>query len=298
MSKPPLPFSFNAQQLAYLREVARCGTLTAAAEALDVSQPALSQALAELERRLGVPLFERAGRRRVFTEPGAQVARFAEEVLGQAAELRAWLEAYSEGEGGTLSVGMVDAASLYVLPRAIERYREECASVQLRLKVDSSQVLLDQLRHFELDLAFVIGPVSDEFEAVPVRSEPLHIYAPPGVTGGPPRDADWALYHAGQTRTQIDEGLRWRGIHPNVVLESGNPEILRQVVALGLAWTVLPMEVAERGTPSLSSQRYEAIAERTLLGVRRAGSPADARVEAFLALALEATSGPRSIGAA
>jgi DNA-binding transcriptional LysR family regulator len=286
MSKAPVPFPFNAQQLAYLREVSRCGTLTAAAEALDVSQPALSQALAELERRLGVPLFERAGRRRVFTEPGARVAQFAEDVLGHAAELRAWLEAYSDGDSGTLTVGMVDAASLYVLPGAIEAFRERCPSVQLRLLVESSEVLLEQLRHFELDLAFVIAPVGAEFESVPVRSEPLHIYSPPGARGAPPADADWALYRPGHTRTLIDEGLRWRGVTPNVVLESGNPEILRQVVALGLAWTVLPVEVAERGAPSLSAQRYEAIAERTLLGVRRAGSPPDARADAFLELAL------------
>src|SRR5690606_2149950 len=124
---------------------------------------------------------------------------------------------------------------------------------------------------FDLDLAFVIAPVGREFEAVEVRAEPLHIYAPPGVHGAPPADADWALYHSGHTRTLIDEGLRWRGITPNVVLESGNPEILRQLVALGLAWTVLPVEVAERGSPSLAAQRYEAIAERTLVGVRRTG---------------------------
>lgn len=286
MSGPVLPFLFNAQQLAYLREVARCGTLTAAAEALDVSQPALSQALAELERRLGVPLFERSGRRRVFTEPGEEVARFASEVLGHAAELRAWLNAYSEGEAGTLSVGMIDAASLYVLPAAIEAFREQYREVQLRLLVNSSEELLAQLRNFELDLAFVIAPVPDEFEFVPVRSEPLHIYGPPGTHGAPPPDAEWALYHPGHTRTLINEGLRSRGITPNVVLESGNPEILRQVVALGLAWTVLPVEVAERGTPSLASQRYEAVAERTLLGVRRTGSPPDTRVDAFLELAL------------
>src|SRR5690606_30177284 len=114
--------------------------------------------LAELERRLGVPLFERSGRRRVFTEPGARVAHFASDVLGHAAELRAWLEAYREGDAGTISVGMIDAASLYVLPGAIQGFRERCPDVQLRLLVDSSEVLLDQLANFDLDLAFVIAP--------------------------------------------------------------------------------------------------------------------------------------------
>src|SRR3989304_5269435 len=88
-----IPFAFHSQQLAYLREVERAATFTAAAERLHVSQPALSQALSALERRLGVPLFERDGRHRVLTEAGVEVARFASEVLGRAAELRSWLAA-------------------------------------------------------------------------------------------------------------------------------------------------------------------------------------------------------------
>ena len=65
--------NLHFQQLVYLRELERAGTLTEAAERLHVSQPALSQALAQLERRFGVTLFERAGRRRVFTAAGREV---------------------------------------------------------------------------------------------------------------------------------------------------------------------------------------------------------------------------------
>ncbi|MFA7248498.1 MAG: LysR family transcriptional regulator [Dehalococcoidia bacterium] len=280
-----IPFPFHAHQLACLREVKRSRTFTAAAERLGVSQPALSQALAALERHVGVPLFERDGRRRALTEAGQEVARFAEAVLGQAAELRSWIAAWRQGEAGSLAVGMIDAASLYLLPGTIGAFRTTHPDVDLRLLVDTSEALMERVRRFDLDLAFVIGPAGDDLEAHPVQTEALHVYAPPGSAASP-EGAAWALYPAGShTRSLIDAGLRRLGIIPRVMLESSNPEVLRQVVALGLGWSVLPAAVAEEDAAP-RAERREQVAERTLLGVRRVGAAADARVEAFLRLAL------------
>ena len=282
-------FPFHAHQLAYLREVERAPTFTVAAERLGVSQPALSQALAALERQVGVPLFERAGRRRVLTEAGREAARFAAEVLGRASELRSWIEAREHGESGTLAVGMIDAASLYLLPGIIGAYRAAYPAVDLQLVVDTSEVLMERLRRFELDLAFVIGPAAEDLEAHPVLVEPWHVYAPAGAPATAD-DAAWALYPArSHTRSIIDDGLRSLGITPRVMLESSNPEVLRQVVALGLGWSVLPPGVAEDAPGrrrEAGAERRQQVAERTLLGVRRAGASPDARVEAFLSLAL------------
>lgn len=288
---PPVLFPFHAHQLAYLREVERASTFTAAAERLGVSQPALSQALAALERHLGVPLFERAGRRRVLTEAGVEAARFASDVLGRASELGAWIAARRQGEAGSLAVGMIDAASLYLLPATIGAFRTAHPEVELRLLVDTSEALMDRLRRFELDLAFVIAPAGDDLVAVPVRTEALHVYGPPGA-GPPGEDAAWALYPAGShTRELIDEGLRRLGMTPRVMLESGNPQVLRQVVALGLGWSVLPEGVASGDLDP--AERGALVAERALLGVRRAGAAADARAEAFLRLALAVPGGWR-----
>ena len=273
------------QQLVYLRELERAGTLTEAAERLHVSQPALSQALAQLERRFGVTLFERAGRRRVFTAAGREVARFAGVVLGEAAELQARLAEQGRGEGGTLRVGMIDAANLYVLPETIRRFREEHPSVDLRLLVHTSAALLQRLEAFELDLAFVVGPLEGDYQVVEVLDEPLYLYAPRGVQERP-EEGSWVLYPAGsQTRAAIDAGLARSGLRPEVSLESSNPEILRQMVVLGLGWSVLPEAVALSGEPTLTPYTAEPVATRTLLGVRRRRASPDARAEAFLRLA-------------
>jgi len=286
------PLNVHMQQLAYLRAVERHGSLTEAASRLGVTQPALSQAIAQLERRLGTALLERAGRRRRLTEAGVEVARFASEVLGRATELREWLQEYEAGGGGVLRIGMIDAGSLYVLPETVRAFREASPGVQVRLVVDRSAVLLDRLARFELDIAFVVGPPPEGFRASDLLREPLYVYAPPGEDGAP-EQGDWALYPQGRrTRLLIDEGLALRGLRPRVTLESDNPAVLRQMVVLGLCWSVLPAEIAEAGTPSLRPQRRELVAERALLAVRRTQAPDDARVAAFLRLVAEHGAAP------
>ena len=286
------PLNVHMQQLAYLRAVERHGSLTEAARRLGVTQPALSQAIAQLERRLGAPLLERDGRRRRLTEAGLEVARFASEVLGRAAELREWLDELEAGGAGVLRVGMIDAASLYVLPETVRAFRAASPGVQVQLVVDRSAVLLDRLARFELDVAFVVGPPPEGYRSSEVLREPLYVYAPPGAEEAP-EQGEWALYPQGRrTRLLIDEGLALRGLRPRVTLESDNPAVLRQMVALGLCWSVLPAEIAEAGTPSLRPQRRELIAERTLLAVRRAHAPDDARVAAFLRLVADGAAAP------
>jgi len=273
------------QQLAYVREVERAETVTAAASRLGVSQPALSQALAELERRLEVSLFDRGGRRLTLTEAGDRLVRLADDVLGQAEAFERWLDGYRLGRSGTLRVGMIDAASLYVLPAAVRGFREAYPDVDLELTVERSGVLLEQLRRSELDLAFVIGPVIDDLEVTPLVDEPLYLYGPPGADD--PAAGDWVLYPPGrQTRALIDEGLARLGTRPRVTLESDSPEVLRQLVALGLGWSVLPVGAAEAGAEPLQRFSDEPVGARTIVAVTRAGVDADPRRDAFLELAM------------
>jgi DNA-binding transcriptional LysR family regulator len=286
------PPNLHLQQLRYLVEIAERGSLSRAAESLHVSQPALSQTVSELERRLGVALFERAGRGRRPTAAGRELLRFAGETLRGARALGETLHALRAGDAGALDIGMIDAASLYVLPDVVRGFREQHPAVELKIAVETSGVLLQRLRGFALDLAFVVGPVDDpDLRAEEVLSEPLHIYAPVDADGDP-REARWLLYPEGsRTRAIIDAAFAQRGIRPAIALESGNPAVLRQMVALGLGWSVLPRAVAESDSAQ-SVRRGDLLAYRPLDAVRRRDSPPDARIDAFLRLAV--TGGWRS----
>ena len=138
-----------------------------------------------------------------------------------------------------------------------------------------------------------MGPATPEFDAVEVLREPLYLYAPPG-TDEEPSDGEWVLYPPGrQTRRIIDAGLAARGIWPRISLESDNPAVLGQMVALGLGWSVLPEGVVEGVSPDLAASRREQIAERTLLAARRAQSPAGRRApRSFLRLVMDREGAP------
>jgi len=273
------------QQLAYLREIARGGTWSEAAKRLHISQPALSQAMSELERRLEVPLFDTVGRRRVLSAEGEELLAFAERSLDDLSEVVERLRAGAAGEGGRLRVGMIDAASLYILPGAIREHRRKHRSVRLLLTVAASSELLERLHHHELDLAFITGPHDESgFDSETLLEEKLHIYGPKGARLE--SDVDWVLYPRGShTRQFIDAALAERSILPRVVLESGNPQVLRQMVSLGFGWSVLPEGVVHGAARECVRHGRQAVASREIQAVYRSGRREEPRLAAFLQLA-------------
>jgi DNA-binding transcriptional LysR family regulator len=257
----------HLRQLAYLDAVTGSGSFMDAADALGVSQPALSQGLARLEALVGAPLFEVDGRRKRLTDLGRQVAEYASRVLGETRELDARLDERRLGRAGTLRVGMIDAAFLYLLEAGIARFRKERSNVDLRIVVNDSESLMRQMLGFEQDLVYVVAPVSAGAHEV-VAAESLYIYGPPL-----PRSLEgleWVLYPEGShTRAAVDAALAAAGIAPTVVGESSNPIVLRQFVHLGMGWTVLPESIAESG-PSPVRRRSDAIGERLICAAWRA----------------------------
>ncbi len=272
--------SIQLRQLAYLTEVARSGTWTEAADQLGISQPALSQSMHELERRLDVRLFEQAGRRRVLTPEGRQTVSFAREVLAATGDLRAGFRASGEELQGSLDVGLIDAASLYVLPPAIHAFRATHPRVELALTVAPSTPLLEGLRSLRHDLVFVTGPVEESgLESETVHAEPLFLYGP---EDGDPAAGDWVMYpRASRTRSVIDQFFADAGWMPRIILESANPAVLTQMVVLGLGWSILPEAVAESGRQPLHKRRPEPVAQRLLAAAWRSSSAGNPRLEAF-----------------
>lgn len=269
--------SLNFTSLRGLQEVERRGSFTDAAAELRISQPALSHSLAELSRRLGAPLFRKAGRRRVLTEPGRRVARYADGVLGQTAGLLRWLRDWERGEVGTLRVGMIDTVALYTLPAELSRLRTDHAGVDLQLVVEDSGALLGMLADYRIDLAFVVGPAGEAYRSEPITTEGMHIYSPPGRS-----PQGWALFPPGsRTRLLVDQGLAQQGVRPQVALESPNPTVLRQMAVLGYARTVLPRQVAEPGDVLSEGPP---VARRQIVAVWRADADLDPRARNLMRL--------------
>lgn len=264
----------TVQQLEYLDAAARNDTWAQAAASLGVSPSALSQGLAELERRLGVRLFDRQGRRRVPTVEHATVLDHARRVLAQTNDLVAWAQGSRGGRSGRVRVGMIDAAAVDRFPDVLRRFREGRPDVAFHLTVAPSESLLRQLVEGTLDLAVCVAPPSPvpSLRVTSVLREPLRLYAPDGRRAGSPDTwGPWVTFPVGShTRDLIGEAIRAAGGRFDVVAESHQPDVLREMVRLGLGWTVLPASQAERAPSPLVPARKAPLLTRELVVALRA----------------------------
>ncbi len=275
----------SIRQLEYLVAVADGPTWAAAAERVGVSPSALSQGLAELERRIGVPLFDREGRRRVLRPAASPVLEHARQVVALTGDLARWARRAATGETGRLRVGMIDAAAVAHFPGALHDFREARPDLDLHLRVAPSGDLLDELVGGALDLVVCVDPGDTVrgIDRTPLLEEDLAVYRPDGKR--PTRPATWGPWvlfpETSHTRSVIVEALTRLGAPIEVVAESHQPEVLREMVALGLGWTVLPVAQAEVGDRPLGNGRV--VGRRTLVAARRAGAALDPAIASLVA---------------
>lgn len=230
----------SLRQLEYLRAVASERSFADAADAVGVSQSALSQGLARLEALAGVRLLQRDGRRKRLTRAGRVLLALADRVLGDVTVTVQRIEAVAAGRAGLLRVALIDAAALYLFSRSIETFRNENPDIELRLSVRPSEACLAALRDDQADVAVVVGPAPG-FVIRDLASEPLYLYGP---SPDPGPDSAWLLYPAGShTRSTIEAALAARGIVARVSGESGNPAVLYELAVLMQGWTVVPRAV-------------------------------------------------------
>ena len=269
----PLP-DLSIRQLEYLVAVASHATWADAAASVGVSASALSQGLSELERRVGIPLFDRNGRRRTLRPSAEVVLAHARQVVALTGDLADWSSRRRSGDSGVLRVGMIDAAAVGHFRRVLRRFSDEHPELDLRLRVAPSSELLNDVESGELDLAVVVegGSLRAGIRQEALLEEPLAVFTPDGTL---PRSVaawgPWVLFAEGShTRKIILDALTRLGAPTTVVTESNQPEVLRAMVELGVGSTVLP--VVQAG-PEFGPGRI--IAHRQLMVARRTGSATD-----------------------
>lgn len=275
MREHPLP-QLTIQQLDYLVAVDEQPTWADAAASLGVTPSALSQGLAELERRLGTALFERSGRRRLVAPSSRPVVDYARRVLAQTGDLARWIDETGRGEIGSLRLGMIDAAAIGHYPQVLRAFRADHPSVDFTLTVAPSAELLRDLQSGSLDVVVVVRPPVQPtaIELRPILTEPLAVYAPTGTdVGSPSTWGPWVSFAASSTTRQlVARAVTGLGAPFDVVAESNQPDVLREMVRLGLGWTVLPIIQAETEPHPLVRARSEPLLTRTLVAARRAGA--------------------------
>lgn len=299
MDRAPNLLNVTTHQLQYLVTMDRVDTLSQAASELGVSTSALSQALTELERRTGLTLFERRGRARSLNTRGREMVGHAERILGATRDLTLWAQEAAQGRRGSIRLGMIDIAAVGHFPDTLLRFRRDRPDADLHLTVAPSAALVEQVSDGRLDLAVMVEPLDTNQTAVVERDdqterdlpghpdlvatdllvEELAVYGPPDSTGRrqpPARWGPWVTFPPGShTRRLIADAVRDLGADFRVEAESHQPEVLRQLVNLGLGWTVLPVLQAETEPNPLIRARRAPLLTRRLVVVRRRATPLD-----------------------
>ena len=205
--------------------------------------------------------------------------------MAETRDLARWAETRRSGSAGTVRLGTIDAVAVYHRADAIRRHQRVSPDLDLRLTVAPSGALLDSLRVGDLDLVVCVESADPPvgIDTVICLEEPLHAYAPDGAAVGTPATwGPWVTYPDGShTRSVIAAGLIAVGAPFEVVAESNQPDVLREMVRLGMGWAVLPETQAEAGVESLERVRRLPIGVRRLVVARRSGAPPDAAVEAL-----------------
>ena len=161
----------KTRHLVLLVELSRHGSILHADQAANLTQPAASKLLGELEHVLGVPLFERLPRGVVPTHYGEVLVRRAGAALAEMDAAHQEIMELLSGLSGRVAVGTVMTPSVSLLPETVKLLKSRYSKVHVSISVDTSKVLINRLRAGELDM--VIGRILDTESANELNFEPL-----------------------------------------------------------------------------------------------------------------------------
>ncbi|TCM18786.1 LysR family transcriptional regulator [Novosphingobium sp. PhB165] len=227
----------------------RLGTFAGAAQRLNTTQPAISARVREIEEQLGVPLFQRDGRRMVLTARGRRLVEAAEP-LRQGLE-QALLEASDfAGATGSVRIGSGEIAAASCLPGFIAAIERERPGVTMEIELDLTARLLQQLLAGTRDIVFLAGPVaSPGIRTAPIGAVELVWAASPAVAaaGGFAQPLPvWSLPDHSPLHAVTMAAFETGGPVPRSFNTCNNVRKLIEIVACGQGAAVLP-EIMVRG---------------------------------------------------
>lgn len=234
--------------LRYFQTVARLEHVGKAAEQLRVAQPSLSRTLARLEHDLGVPLFDRHGRRIRLNRYGAAFLRRVDRILAELADARQELADTAGLDRGTVAIA---AETLLPVADLLRSFIPAHPLVDLRLFQSSSAGMTEKLRTGEVDLCITTQPLpGPNIRSEVLLDEPVLLCVPVGhplaarerVSVADLAGEPFLAPHSGYWLRPLTEHLFAKaGVELNIVCESDEPWVLFQLIEAGLGIGLAPV---------------------------------------------------------
>jgi DNA-binding transcriptional LysR family regulator len=279
--------SATLRQFRVFAEVARRLSFARAAEALHLTPPAVTMQVKELESAVGLPLFDREGRRVTLTTAGEYLLVYVRRLLATLKEAQDAMARLKHVESGALDIGLVSTAK-YFVPRLLAHFRREHPGVDVRMQVCTNrEQLVTLLRGGEIDLAVMGRPPRElSTRAEPFAAHPQVFVAPPDhplVRETPVAAAELDAYPfivrepGSGTRHHMESFFQAQHIAPRVAMEMPSNESIKQAVMAGMGLSFLSLHtiglelqagliaiVPVQGTPIVRTWNVVALSARVL----------------------------------
>lgn len=239
----------NLRQLEIFQSVVRHLSFSRAAEALYLTQSAVSQHIKQLEEHFGVKLFLQIGKNVILTEAGNQLFDHADKLFALLAETEQVMDDLRELRRGSLNVTADTAAGVYIVPTLLGQFHRDHPMVQIKLEVANRRSVLQRLLWNETDLAIMgypedaSGLAADPFadNNLVVIASPAHpLASKSSITLEELSAEPFLIREAGSgTRTTLERHLYQFGITLNTTMELGNNSAIKEAVAAGLGVSVV-----------------------------------------------------------
>ncbi|MDD5329635.1 MAG: LysR family transcriptional regulator [Sulfuricella sp.] len=238
------------RQLKVFEAVARLLSFSRAAEALHLTQPAVSMQIKQLEESVGLPLFEQIGKKIFLTDAGREIHHYSRNIAQQLAEAEAVMEEMKGLKRGKLNISVVSTAN-YFAPQLLALFCQRNQNVTLSLNVINREVLLNRLANNEMDLAVMgLPPDGLDIDAEPFMENPLVVIAPPNHPLAQERNI--ALPRLAQetfivreqgsgTRSAMERFFVQHNLNLATGMEMSTDEAIKQAVQAGMGLGVLSL---------------------------------------------------------
>ena len=238
------------RQLRVFSEVARHLSFSRAAQVLHLTPPAVTMQIKELEGHVGMPLFERNGRKVALTTVGEYMLVYARKMLATLKDAEDAAARLQKLETGTLVIGMVSTAK-YFLPHLLAEFRREHGNIDLRLAVSNREQLVKMLHANEVDIAIMGRPPKE----LATRAEPFaahpHVFVAPvdhplALAAQMPaallKEYDFIVREQGSgTRAALEKFLLSEHVELRVIMEMASNETIKQAVMAGMGLSFLSL---------------------------------------------------------
>ncbi|ROR29815.1 selenium metabolism-associated LysR family transcriptional regulator [Inmirania thermothiophila] len=240
------------RRLQVFHTVARLLSFTKAAEALHMTQPAVTFQIRQLEEQFNTRLFDRTHNRISLTEAGRAVYRYADQIFVLYREMENAVREITGEIAGSLAIGASTTIAEYMLPALLGDFKHHHPDVHIQLKVSNTEGIVSMVEQNTVDLGVVEGPVGNRNLAVEIcRMDQLVAIVPPhhplageaSVTPARLLEYPYVDREEGSgTREVVEQYLREQGIDPSgvrAVLELGNPEAIKGAVEAGMGVAII-----------------------------------------------------------